>query len=264
MDTIFITKLVLSFLIGGAWAIIATVAADRFGSKIGGLITALPSTILFSLFFMGWVYTPAFASAATTIAPVILAVDNVFVFIYIALAKKGLPLALGAAFMIWFGAAFVIVSGQFADMAVGFSLYVITAIGVYYLVEHVLQVPSVTGINIAYSPKTILFRGLLSGSVIAFAVVMGKVGGPLLGGAFSTFPAMFTSTMLITYFSRGAEFSAATMKSAFLGMVTVVVHAFMVRMTYVPFGVWWGTIVSVLVSFTTGYLVYRVGIKKLR
>ena len=264
MDSIFLTKLAFSFVIGGAWAIMATVAADRWGSKFGGLLAALPSTTLFALFFLAWTQTPAFAARATLVMPMVLASENLFLLSYIALAKRGISIALTTALATWVVTALTLSYFRFENLMAGLITYIVLFLLVYYLVEYVLHVPSSTGKRIYYTPKTILLRGLISGTVIGFAVVMGKIGGPLVGGMFSAFPAMFTSTILITYFSRGAAFSAAIMKSAILGLMTIMVHALMVRVTYVPLGIWWGTAVSTLVSFSTGYLIYHVGIKKLR
>ncbi len=46
MDNIFILKLVLSFIVGSLWITMGTVLAEKYGTKIGGLIAGLPSTIL--------------------------------------------------------------------------------------------------------------------------------------------------------------------------------------------------------------------------
>ncbi|MBN1224817.1 MAG: DUF3147 family protein, partial [Candidatus Aminicenantes bacterium] len=54
MTKIFLIKLVLSFFVGGAWVAAATLIADKYGTKIGGIIIGLPSTLLVSLFFIGW------------------------------------------------------------------------------------------------------------------------------------------------------------------------------------------------------------------
>ena len=71
------------------------------------------------------------------------------------------------------------------------------------------------------------------------------------------FPAMFTSTILITYFSQGVEFSSATMKSAMLGAVSVVIYSLVVRYTFIPLGIFPGTLIAVAISFSGGYLVYK-------
>ena len=85
MNDIFILKLVLSFLIGGAWVTTATHLADRYGTKIGGIITGLPSTALIALFFIGWTQSPVIAVDATTIIPAIGTVNALFLVVYILL-----------------------------------------------------------------------------------------------------------------------------------------------------------------------------------
>jgi hypothetical protein len=48
MDNIFLLKLALSFIVGSLWITMGTVLAERYGTKIGGLVAGLPSTILIS------------------------------------------------------------------------------------------------------------------------------------------------------------------------------------------------------------------------
>jgi hypothetical protein len=91
-----------------------------------------------------------------------------------------------------------------------------------------------------------------------------KVGGPLWGGVFSMFPAMFLSTMLVTYAAQGALFSAGVMKSAMLGGASVAVYAVVVRIVYMPLGIWLGALVALAVSFGSGWPVYKSVVVKLR
>jgi hypothetical protein len=46
-------KLLIRFCVGGLWVTLTTIVADRFGSKLGGWIGGLPSTIVVTLFFAG-------------------------------------------------------------------------------------------------------------------------------------------------------------------------------------------------------------------
>ena len=264
MDSAFVFKLFLSFIIGGLWTVMATVVADKYGSKIGGLIAGLPSTGLFSLFFMGWTLGPSFAAAATTVMPAVIGIEYIFVILYIVLSRKNFWFGLAIALLSWFVFALGFVSLHITSFDLSLLVYTILLILSYVLIEHVIRVPSVKGKAISYAPSTILLRGLLSGTVVVAAVVLGKVGGPLLGGAFSAFPAGFTSTIIITYFSQGVGFSAATMKSATYCLISLVIHSIMVHVTYVPLGIYWGTLISILVSFTSGYLVYKFVVTRLR
>jgi hypothetical protein len=61
--------LVLTVIVSSIWAPLTTIAAERFGSKVGVLIGGLPSTAVVSFFFVGFSQTPAVASQATTVFP---------------------------------------------------------------------------------------------------------------------------------------------------------------------------------------------------
>jgi len=67
---IFLAQAFIQFLGGAAPGVtLSTIAAERFGSKIGGLIGGLPSTVIVTLFFIGLTQTPQVAASATTIIP---------------------------------------------------------------------------------------------------------------------------------------------------------------------------------------------------
>ncbi len=91
MDSFFLFKLTLSFFIGGLWIILATILADKLGSKVGGLISGLPSTALFSLFFISWTQSPAVAVEATTISPIVGGLTCLFLATYASLIHRGEP-----------------------------------------------------------------------------------------------------------------------------------------------------------------------------
>ncbi len=263
METIFLFKLVISFFIGALWVILATIAADRLGPKIGGLISGLPSTAMFGLFFLAWTQNTSAASQATTIMPIIGGLTCLFLLIYIYLVKKGLWLALIVALGIWSILAYLLVRINFNNYPISIISYVVILVSSLLITEYVLKIKSVKGKKVSYSPSLIILRGLIGGMVVVLVVYLGKVGGPIFGGIFSMFPAMFTSTILVTYFTHGPIFSAATMKSSMLTAISIVVYSIVARYTYVPFGLIQGTFFSILISFASGYVIYKFLITKL-
>jgi hypothetical protein len=100
--------------------------------------------------------------------------------------------------------------------------------------------------------------------VVALSVYFGKIGGPVLGGILSMFPAMFTSLMIITYLAHGPDFSASVMKTAMISGISIVIHSVVVRYTYIPLGLLVGTLVSTLTSFGSGYLIYKFIVTRLK
>jgi hypothetical protein len=264
MDHTFFLKLFLSFMIGGLWTVAATVVADRYGSKIGGLIAGLPSTVMFGLLFLAWTQSAAAGVQATTLAPIAAGFTCLFILGYCVLVKRGLWIALPVALILWMLLAYGLVSVCLQSFSLSLAGYIFLFALSFYVLERILRVPSVKGKPLVYTPAQIVMRGLLSGTVIAFVVYLGKIAGPVIGGMMSMFPAMFTGTILITYFAQGAAFSAAVMKSSMVSAVTTVIYAATVRFTYMPLGIVPGTIVSVLVSFSFGYLINTVIVSRLR
>ena len=113
-----------------------------------------------------------------------------------------------------------------------------------------------------YTLSIMIFRGVLGGLVIVSAIVVTKIGGPLIGGMFVMFPAMFVVMIFITYFSHGTTFSAAVIKSSILGAISVVIYGIMVRYTYLTLGFIGGTVVSMAVSFASSCVIHRYLMRK--
>jgi len=152
---------------------------------------------------------------------------------------------------------------RFNNFPLSLIIYVVVVIVSYFIIEKGIRVRSESARKMTHTVGTLLFRGLLSGAIISLAVVIGKMGGPLLGGMFAMFPAMFLGTLLITYFSHGPLFSSAVMKTALLSAVSVVFYGVLVRYTYIPLGLWWGTLVSVLISFCSAYFIHMFVVKRI-
>ncbi len=258
----FIFKLALSFITGSLWITFGTVLAERYGTKIGGLVAGLPSTILVSLFFIAWTQSLETATAATTAVPVVGGINCLFIIVYIYLVRVNFWLALAGALAIWFFLSLILVIMKFNNFPISVFAYICMLAFSYWVAERRLAVRSETGRKIQYTIPIILYRGIFSGLVIVIAVVMTKVGGPLIGGMFAMFPAMFIGTLFITYFTHGASFSAAVMKASILGAISVVVYGASVRYTYVPLGLLAGSFVSLLISFFCSFMIHQFMAKR--
>lgn len=257
MDSPFFFKLGLSFIVGSVWVTLATVAAEKYGSRIGGLIAGLPSTSVVALLFIGITQTPLVASDATTVMPIAQGLNGLYIIIFLLLAGRGLLPGLTGALLLWFSMAGILASTGIRDFSVSIAAWILLVSGCYLLVEKYMEIPSMGRINIHYTPAQIAIRAFFSGTVIAFAVFMGRFGGPIYGGIFATFPAVFTSTLVISHLTGGADFSRAVAKSLMVsGMVNVPLYAIAVRYLYVWLGLAFGTAAALGFSCATGYLTY--------
>jgi len=110
-----------------------------------------------------------------------------------------------------------------------------------------------------YSTLQVLGRAFFSGIMIAFAVFMSRIGGPIFGGIFSAFPAVFISILIISYKSRGMDFSRAMTKPLMTtGMLSIVAYGTAVRFLYPSFGLIAGTLGAYILSLVFAYISYLI------
>ena len=259
MDTLFWYKLLQSFLAGSIWITVSTLIAEKYGSKIGGFIGGLPSTIIIALLFIGITQSPQAAVRATTVVPLTMGINGIFTLVYLVSVKRGLLIALVRAFLVWMilvGPLALSGLDNFPAAVIGWMVLMVF----YYLaVEKGAHIPAHGKVIVHYTTIQIVSRGLFAGTLIAFAVFMSKLAGPVLGGIFSVFPVIFTSTMVIAYRSGGYKFSRAVVKTLVVSaMVNVSVYAIAVRYTYGWLGLGWGTLAAIAVSAITAWLTFHV------
>jgi uncharacterized membrane protein (GlpM family) len=257
MDSSFWIKLLLGFIVGSLWISLTTISAERFGSKVGGLIGGLPSTVVIALLFIGLTQSPQAAAQATTIMPLAQGLNGLFVLTFILLIPRGLWLSLACALLLWFFQSTLLYLMDIQLFWVSILGWLILLVFCYLASGKWMKIPSQGSNVISYPPIQLVWRALLGGGVIALAIFMGKVGGPLLGGIFSSFPAMFLSTLVITSLAAGPNFSRSVGKSLLIsGLVNVPLYEIMIRFLYPTVGLGVGTLLALLFSMVTGYLTF--------
>jgi hypothetical protein len=257
MDAVFGYKLLWSFVVGSIWITLSTVAAERYGSKLGGLIGGLPSTVAVTLLFIGLTQSPEAASRASTVIPLAQGLNGVFIIVFLLVIGRGLPAGLTSALLAWGCIATALIKIDLQTFWISVVGWLFLAAASTYVVEKRMTVRAHGKVRVRYTPLQIAFRALFSGAVISFAVLMGKLGGPVYGGVFAAFPAVFTSTLTISYFTGGAEFSRAVAKSLMVSsLINVVLYAIAVRYLYLWIGLAAGTMLALAFSGATGYLTY--------
>ena len=167
MSEIFLVKVGLSFIIGGAWATFATIAAERFGTKLGGIIIGAPATVSITLFFIGWTQTPAFASQATTIIPIIMGINILFIVVYIILSRFNFYLSILASLVFWFIFTLGLIFLKFNDFIYSLVGFIVLIALSYFILEKRMHIKSESQKNIHHSLLQLTFRASLSGGITA-------------------------------------------------------------------------------------------------
>lgn len=263
MDYIFVSKLFLSFLIGGSFVTACTLIAQKFGSKIGGIIGGFPSTIIVSLFFIGLVESPAAASNATSIIPLIVGYNGLFLVAYSYFARKSFLAGMSAALGLWFLLSITTIKLGLDSFTLSLILYGCIFLFIVVWVKRNIIAESLPNKSIRFTATQIWIRFIFSGSTISTAIYIGKKSGVLIGGAISVFPIVFISTLIIGYISEGKEFSISLSNNLMVSsMINIVVYAICVRYFFLFWGIATGTCLAMLISSCTTYAVHFIVKKK--
>jgi uncharacterized membrane protein (GlpM family) len=250
-------KLALSFIVGSLWVTLTTLSAERFGSKVGGLIGGLPSTVVIALLFIGFSQSTQVAAQATTVMPLAQGLNGLFILTFMLFIQRGLWSGLLGALLVWFIQSALLYLLDIQAFWISLIGWLLLFVFCYGILERWMKVSSRGKLQVSYPPSQLVWRALFGGAVIALAVFMGKLGGPLLGGIFGSFPAMFLSTLVITYNTGGSDFSCSLGKSLLIsGLINVPLYEIAVRFLYPAVGLGPGTVLALLFSHGTGYLTF--------
>ncbi len=259
LDQTFLTKLILSFLVGSVWITTVTVIAERFGSRFGGFIGGLPSTIVIALLFIGISQSTETAAQAAVMIPLVMGINGFFILVYLALVHRGLIKALVTALILWSIIIVLLILSGFNGFWISLMVWLGSLVICIFVTNRVMDIPHKGGIRVPYTTKQILGRGIVSGFIISTAVLITRLAGPTVGGIFSNFPVIFMSTLYITYTTGGLEFSRAVAKTLMLSaMVNVGVYSFAAHFAYQYFGIITGTLIAIAASTLSAFSVYSI------
>lgn len=258
----FDTLLLFSFIVGGVWVTLATVIGERFGSKLGGLISGTPSTVVVTFLFIALGQSVEAVVDATTIFPLVFGFTGLFLLSYAAFAAYNYATALIGSLAIWLAASFGVIFFHFESFQIATIIFLLVFAGGFYVFEYLLKLPSSRQVKVQHTLGQLIGRALFSGFMVAFAVFLSRVAGPVWGGVFAAFPAASISTLVITHKSSGMYVSRAMAKSIYMSsMVVVPLYGVSLRYLYPEFGIWLGTLIAYMMSIIVIYFLYYKLIK---
>ena len=263
-------SILLPALLAGTVAIGATMAIERWGGVVGGLLSTLPTTIVpASLGIWGGSAEPrAFAEAMAAVAPGML-LNVVFLYLWRWLPPRlpqgSVPVRLGlmltAAMSVWLaGAVAIVLSGQWMR-ASGINPVILGVITVVAMVAFGLFAtwtprPAPPG-NRKVARPVLLARGLLAATAIGVSVWLAAVGGPLAAGVASVFPAIFLTTMVALWLSQGVTVQGGAVGPMMLGSSSVAAYALLAAATMPALGPWLGAALAWLAAVQPRVLLAR-------
>lgn len=238
-------ELLVPAILAAAVAILATVAIEKLGGQMGGLIATLPSTIVPASLGI-WATDPsALAPAMDAVAPGML-LNAGFLWLWRvvppriggASLQRRLAKVTGLTLLGWLiGAIAIVLLGQSVRPTVILGVGgTVSLLGVG--IAGCLTLRAAPTGRQAVPIPTLLARGLFAGLAIAGAIAVARAGHPIAAGVASVFPAIFLTTMISVWVSQGEAVQSGAIGPMMLGSASVAGYAMAARVLMPILGGW--------------------------
>ena len=256
-----ISSIVLSSLMAGIVAILATVFIERRGGAIGGIIT-LPTTIVPASIgiWIGVNGDIVSFTAAMSMVPIGMLLNVLFLgswrilprYLENKFPEKYLVIAVAISSVIFWLVTAVLSTNMVEEISnfidpifIGFIAMIFGFIIGYSAVSKGGKAPP--GSN-SVSLFSIMMRGIAAGGAIGLSVWIAGLGLPFISGVVSVFPAIFLTTMVSLWLAQGRAVPEGATGPMMLGSSSVSIYALICILIFPTFGVWVGSIVCWILS----------------
>jgi len=253
-------QILIPFILSAAVVTLVTIIAERYGTKVGGIIGTLPSTIVIAFVFIALNRGVYFASRSVAVVSAEMGINVVFLFFLSILLYRSIYLAIVVSLTVWvFLSALLFILGM-ENIFISLAIYAIALVSTFMVLERIKRVSSTGSVEIHYTPMKIVFRGLLAGTIVAIAVSLSNIGAAI-SGIFSVFPVIFLSTMLISTREHGPDFAAGIAKSMIFGTPSILSYVTAIYFLYPACGIFFGTIYALCISIITAVILLKFRVK---
>lgn len=240
-------RAIAAFLVAGCYVATTARLAERFGSKIGGLIIALPSTVFVGIVFITWQEGHSGLREVSAVLPVTVAAATVFLTVFIRLSSRGLLVAYTAAVAAWLAITVPVGLTHFHNFPIAIAL----SIGIFAVTTMAFRhTPHRAARPIKQSWRLILVRFAVAGSVACVTVIIARLAGPIWGGICASFPAVFSASLFLMARSQGIEFTASLGRTMIVGCMANVVFGIAIWI----FSAWMGSVQTIALAYACALL----------
>jgi uncharacterized membrane protein (GlpM family) len=255
-------QLFISFVAGGLAIALTSLLAERTEGFWRSVILTIPTTLALGFLFIGITKTPGDVTQAALMVPAGLAPSYIFVTTFAILSRFNFLKAITGGLILWTIVSAFLISYPPASYLTSTFLYSLPVVFITYVIAN--RLPGTADLKpLPINARNMLIRSLIGGFVIALAVFLSKTLGNTWGGLFSVFPASYSATLGIYYFTQGKNAIPSVVKSLFFpGVIGFIVYGWVAAVTFPTYGVWIGTLLSYIGVFAW-YVIYYLTQKRL-
>lgn len=237
----------IKMAVTAGFVIAATIIAERAGALIGALIVTLPISAGPAYVFIALDHDAAFVAQAA-LASVLNNVPTVlYTVVFVLLAQRFNALvSVGAGLAMWFAATFLLTRMSWALAAA--ILLNIVAVAIFLPVVRRFQDAPIPRLPLRFSE--LVLRALIVAALIGLVVTLSFTIGPEKTGIIASFPATFTSTMIILHRRVGGKAAAAVMAHSLMGLLGFSLCVAVLYLTVEPLGRTLGLLLALAFSMS--------------
>jgi hypothetical protein len=252
LDPHFLLALILKMAVTAGFVVTATLAAERAGPLVGGLVATLPLGAGPVYVFLALDHGAAFIAASAINSLAINNANVIFALVYALLAQtQPLVISLPLALVTWFALAYGVHVVHWSIMSAGLTnlAVIATCVALARPLRHV-RIPPVR--TYWYD---LALRAAMVAALVGTTVTLSYSIGPAGSGILAVFPIILISIILILHRRAGGKPTAAVLANAVLGLTGFAGACMMLHFTAVPLGAAAGLILAGATSVTWGLTV---------
>jgi hypothetical protein len=221
-------ELAASFLVGGAWVVLASLAAQHVGGKVGGFIAGLPATAVLAIFFITYTEGARHGFDVAGVFPLAVSVNALFLAAFAAFSRESFSIGLSTSLGFWVLVQSILLHHHPVSFRAVVALGVVLLLACLLFVAR-LEIPDPGSRPVRHRPGEIAIRAGSGGAFIVLAMIGSREGGPILGSILSAFPSTVVATLVISDAYAGRE---VTRVMALPMMVSGVVNCMVFAVVY--------------------------------
>lgn len=249
-DLYFLVTLAIKMMVTAGFVIAATVIAERAGPLIGALIVTLPISAGPAYVFVALDHDASFVARAA-LASVLNNVPTIlYTTAFVLMAQRfSVVASVGTGLAVWFLSAFLL--NQMLWPLLPAILVNIVVVAVLLPVVRRFQDVAIPRLPLGF--PELLLRAVIVAILIAMVVTLSFSVGPALTGMIASFPATFTSTMIILHRRVGGHAAAAVMAHSLLGLLGFALCVAVLYLTVEPLGRTVGLLLALAFSMSWNF-----------
>ena len=256
--------ILLSAIFAGFVAVLVTVAIEKWGGIVGGVLGTLPTTIVPAAAGMYLEAGAGDLGTSMSLIPFWMLLNALFVASWVVYPKLKNDVKLFEMTLVSLGfwALLAILMTLSLTQALNYiSEFAVGIIGLLCLLGLGLWMTWVPirapkGKN-SVTKKVLFARGLAAATAIGIAVQFASMGLPIIAGLASVFPAIFLTTMVALWMAQGADVPTGAAGPMMLGGSSVAMYSLIAPWAIPEYGIYAGSaicwIASVLLTSIPAY-----------